>query len=261
MPGQPSAIWGRVKRTIRHPIMGVLIAIVLCVDIYHLPAPRPYSRGGSLVRALVTIPFSGTISYSHLELVATKTDQGWDVLDGMNSRDAILQLDYSPEIKQVECLLFGGGKTSRAGLWAPIVETITYNLRITSTGDLTHGEIQSARLAICAHIQSLAIQESDPYLADLATLASVRNTSVTKVLWPGVAHTVLALVLLCSLVYAWHDAPSRLRSFYGTTKADRRRARGLCVHCCYDLSGLEDSAICPECGAATTRPLEAGPCA
>lgn len=28
-----------------------------------------------------------------------------------------------------------------------------------------------------------------------------------------------------------------------------RRSRGLCVRCGYDLAGLDDAVVCPECGA------------
>lgn len=66
--------------------------------------------------------------------------------------------------------------------------------------------------------------------------------STTRLLFPG-------FIILVGLVYGglWIAAstvrfPSRLRSL-------RRRRRGLCGRCGYDLDGVP-SGICPECGAA-----------
>ncbi len=51
------------------------------------------------------------------------------------------------------------------------------------------------------------------------------------------------------LLFAGALAPAALLVAWPSLRARRRRKAGVCPKCAYDLSGLDASAPCPECGA------------
>lgn len=68
-------------------------------------------------------------------------------------------------------------------------------------------------------------------------------------LWPGFA---LNTILYAAVAWGLWQIPRAIRR-------NRRLARGCCVHCGYDLSGLAAIASCPECGQsreATTASIQ-----
>jgi len=99
-----------------------------------------------------------------------------------------------------------------------------------------------------------------PYEAALGDF-SVKEAVVGRTLGKGVAFPFWFLALLLGT----YPAVSWVR---GPLRRSRRRRRGQCIHCCYDLRG-NVSGICPECGASiepggdrapsepSTDPLEA----
>ncbi|MCC7291110.1 MAG: hypothetical protein IT449_03495 [Phycisphaerales bacterium] len=61
----------------------------------------------------------------------------------------------------------------------------------------------------------------------------------------------LAVPLVAAIVLAFRFARFVSERLYIPTRAERRRARGLCTQCEYDLTG-NVSGICPECGTPRT---------
>ncbi len=64
-------------------------------------------------------------------------------------------------------------------------------------------------------------------------------------LWPG--------LLANTAIYgsAWMIVLTGVPSAFRFARTRRRRARGCCTKCGYDLTGLADDAVCPECGSAS----------
>src|SRR5690606_26280627 len=77
--------------------------------------------------------------------------------------------------------------------------------------------------------------------ADFKAALAGRHTE-RHIIWPGVGHNTFALAVAGLLaVSCWLNAP-RLKPLL---RSERRRRRGLCPRCAYDLLGLQR---CPECG-------------
>lgn len=86
-------------------------------------------------------------------------------------------------------------------------------------------------------------------LTSLAPIAGVPRSLPLRPLWPAlVANTVFFFA-------AW------LGVFEGIARLVRlrRRRRGLCEYCTYDLRGLAPAAPCPECGTISPRPHKSLP--
>lgn len=65
--------------------------------------------------------------------------------------------------------------------------------------------------------------------------------------WPG----LLADTLFYGVLFA------SLHQFVGWGRRARRRRRGLCVGCGYDMAGID--GVCPECGNTPSHPQHTGP--
>lgn len=69
-----------------------------------------------------------------------------------------------------------------------------------------------------------------------------RGLPVRPVLFPFVVNTLISCALWCLIVLFPFGGYWRIRR-------DRRRVKGLCASCAYDLRGMKH-ARCPECGSA-----------
>jgi len=105
----------------------------------------------------------------------------------------------------------------------------------------------------CAGIPGVLVFETySPVYCDSNTLQPLRlppepglPTTGWRIRIPLVTITIVLWVLPV-LAFARGPLPRLIR-----LRADRRRARGLCINCGYDLTG-NVSGVCPECGT----PLE-----
>jgi hypothetical protein len=117
----------------------------------------------------------------------------------------------------------------RRGFWAPTTLTIRRDL------NRIRGGVPQEALAFFAATYGPEVT------ADFQAALAGRYTE-RHILWSGVGHNVLALAIAGLLmVSCWLNAP-RLKPLL---PSERRRKRGLCPRCGYDLAGL---LRCPECG-------------
>ncbi len=130
------------------------------------------------------------------------------------------------------------------GVWAGLWERERFEiLLIPLTGTWSNTDLAEARRALLAG--NLSPHSNTQPLAGWIDLASVRRRAGT-ILWGGVAQDLLALVAAAVLVVSLRASP-RWVSERWWSRAARRRARGLCPVCGYNLRGLEQG-VCPECG-------------
>jgi hypothetical protein len=151
-------------------------------------------------------------------------------------------------------------RVDRRGLWAPCVRYQTAHFRISATGWPPPTAPPPPGLEQAA-LDWFAAQPQ-PTEADAAwaaeTVARLRAGDLHTLLWPGIIHDAamlpLALLWLPLTVrhlvrfvsYLAREHPDFLR-FALDSRAHRRRARGLCPRCAYDLANC-GFARCPECG-------------
>ena len=86
--------------------------------------------------------------------------------------------------------------------------------------------------------------------------AMVGRYSEQRVLWDGVVHNAVALGIAGLLgASLWLNFQRLKPRLVGLLPSERRRRRGLCPRCGYDIVGLDR---CPECGAEAPLLRKAG---
>ncbi|MBK7403236.1 MAG: hypothetical protein IPJ41_01045 [Phycisphaerales bacterium] len=243
---------GWVRRWLANPVASLVLVVMLVGDSLTLPGRwNATAAGAQVVRTLDAISDRARATDYNLrgrpEVYVVRSDQGLRVIDpaveSWNELSAILQ-DGGPPV--VQCLL--ADSVDRRGFWAWTREDHFRGVILAPLGGTwTELQLREARRATLDESNlSPASWDSIRRWSDV----SAADKHTTRVLWGGFAHDLFALAVLAALLYsfagwkAWFTARPWSRTA-------RRRRRGLCMACGYDLRGIE-SGVCPECG----RPSE-----
>jgi hypothetical protein len=120
----------------------------------------------------------------------------------------------------------------RSGFWAPTTLRIERNL------NRIRGRVPNECVAFFRATYG-------PEAAAELTTAIAGQPQERLILWTGVAHNLVALCAAGLLVWSLVLNARRLQPLL---PSQRRRRRGACPTCGYDLTGLAEGP-CPECGA------------
>lgn len=136
---------------------------------------------------------------------------------------------------------------SSVGLFAPVIETLDYNMSVTEEGDpLSASERAAVRSSFA---QVIAIERRTD--ARVPALLAVGDGKTTFFKPLGLIHDLIMLFVLIACIWSLYLC---LSSPAFKARAARKRAASLaaklCPACKYDLSGIVMSPQlrCPECG-------------
>ncbi len=238
-------------RWLNSPWALMLLSAAIVVDVASLPAPWPRGQGGSLVKAIVMAPklLGVTTTPRILTVCAERTESGWIAYDSLSteeSYDACIRFRSNPPEIGAMTMLVPKTLVHRWGLWAPIVEVRRHHLNFAVWGDDSPETAAQARTAICDRIADLGREWSWPTLVDFGESARIANSTTTRFLWGGAAHTVVGLLLVGAFI---SSARRNVRALKAAIRRRRRRV-GMCPTCRYCLAGLPPDSVCPECGVA-----------
>lgn len=235
----------RIRKWLANPIASAVLLAVLVADSLTLPRYWDATAVGLLVRKTLHPMMLVDPGFSAFgpELYVLRGPDGFRVIDpeveSWNELSALLAAGEPP---MAECTF--ADSSDRAGFWA---WTMRHDFRgvVLSPlqGDWSEDQLAGARRAVFveSNLTPTTWASVQPWL-DLAA----GDTRSRRVIWGGVAHNALALVVFAALLYSL----TGWRAWFGSrswSRAARRRARGLCNTCGYDMRG-NDSGVCPECG-------------
>jgi hypothetical protein len=238
----------RLKRWLANPIASVVLLGVLVGDALTLPRDwREATAVGRVVRSLLLTPrptgwhFGPEFFVIREELGVRfihPNDDSWDELSALLVRG---------DIPIAECSF--RDSVYRSGLWAHVTEHHSRRLLIYPLlGTWSESDLAAARSAVFIEsgVPSSVEQRVEEW-QDITNGDLVEN----RVLLGGITHTAFALVIAAGLIYSLTGWPAWFAARPWSRSA-RRRSRGLCPSCAYELSGIE-SGVCPECGASVTH--------
>lgn len=245
---------GWVRKWLANPVASLVLVAVLLGDGLTLHSEYwGWSIAGGFINNTVGWLLPGV--RSTMERVASpdffvvRDDAGMRFLDPESgSWDELSRVMWDSGSAVAECSL--RDSVYGTGFWAFTSEHHARLLHVLPmTGEWNDAEISAARSAAFSKSSvPPAVWRRVQGWMDIAG----GDTKESRILWWGAGHDLVALALLAALLYsltgweAWLAAKPWSRSA-------RRRRRGLCVACGYDLQGIE-GGVCPECGKAAGAP-------
>ncbi|HZW11248.1 MAG TPA: hypothetical protein VFF69_15200 [Phycisphaerales bacterium] len=241
----------RLRRWIANPIATVALLAIVLVDSLTLPRMTDATTIGLVIRhienrvrgrstltdyfvndtQLFAVRENGSLRYIHPE------SQSW------NELSAILAAG-SPPVAQVYCI---EDSSRRSGFWAHTHERYSREIRVIPLcGTWSAAGMENAKKGM--FVQANVPVSAWPSVQQWNDIATT-DYHETTLLWGGIAHDAFAIAVFVVLLYSFTGWPA----WFGArpwSNAARRRRRGQCPACGYDLRGV-DAGVCPECGGET----------
>ncbi|MCC6675791.1 MAG: hypothetical protein IT436_01480 [Phycisphaerales bacterium] len=229
-----------MPRLLSNPLASLLLAGLLLYDATHLAPAASANRW--LFGPRIALPADAGGGPS---AIVARTEAGIEVF---NREDAIVTQE--PRLLTAEWMLLADYREtpSVSGFWGLTSQRLTsaiYLLNPQSESRPIPPEVE--REARTALIDWLVANRGLPEAQ--ARQLRAGNIYRASPRWPGYLHNTLTLAGLALFLFSLTWIP---RETIGRIRA-RRRARGLCMHCCYPVSGV-DSPVCPECGRPIPQP-------
>ncbi len=215
-------------------LSAVIISLLAVLPVGHM------DQSGSTLGGLLARDSGRSWGSGHLAYVARGEQSGRLIDINADSADEYSRLVMSRPKDMVEFSVFSGRKltgflfltreTEFAEIWPVFYDRDA----------LSDAEIDAAWPAISRWSQTrpMLALHNPSVVADLLAGGATR----TRVLWRGYVSNGLFLLALTLWITSLRWIPDLARS-----RRDRRRAKGLCGTCRYDLRG-DLSGVCPECG-------------
>jgi hypothetical protein len=133
------------------------------------------------------------------------------------------------------------------GLLAPVIANYDHTMHWTSLGtQMTPAQVATVRGLYSSYLKS-TWHRAGSWNQKHAALLATGDGLTREVLWPGVVHDAVAILVIGAWVWS-------LRLCTGRHRRQRKEATrqscikaGKCPRCGYDIRGLPAMAVCPEC--------------
>jgi hypothetical protein len=228
-----------VGRILFHPLAAPVLVAVLILDLRSQVPPRGYS-GGSTMRAMYWGTGESGPPPAGCTRQAVLDDGLWNFVDMSRRRSSSghgdpKRGDLFSRADLASAVTFRPSDTA-SGFWA--VTRLQRERRVDVDRSLPSADQTSMRTAFVHTI----VQFVFPMTPREESRLEQENFTETCVVWSGYVHNAAAILMLAWLPFACHGTWRFARDL----GPNRRRRRGLCVACGYDLAGVRER--CPECG-------------